>query len=261
MDKASYLKSFQTSSQTIAAAARRDPHAPLPSCPEWTMTTLLGHLATIYISVARYIHDGTGENIVNEIADLHLTPEYEAWYEGGRKDDQAPPDIVTWFEEAAAGVGSASNVAAPAARCWTWYRPDQTVGFWLRRMAQETSIHAWDTELAQGDPGPIDSELAADGVDEALFIYQAVVCRSKSALEGRGESYHLHRTDGPGEWLARFEGTGMTVRREHARGDVALRGPASDLVLYLWHRIPADRLEIHGDSALIARYFELVPPD
>ena len=35
----------------------------------------------------------------------------------------------------------------------------------------------------------------------------------------------------------------------------------ADLVLFLWHRIPADRLEIHGDRTLVARYFDLVPPD
>ena len=107
MDKATYLKSFQTSLQQIAIAARRGPLTPLPSCPGWTMTTLLGHLATIYISVAKYIRDGTGEDIVNEIADLDLTPEYATWFKGGRVDEQAPPDVVTWFEEAAAQVARA----------------------------------------------------------------------------------------------------------------------------------------------------------
>ena len=261
MEKATYLKSFQTNVQDITTAARRGPLTPLPSCPGWTITTLLGHLATVYISVARYIRDGTGVDIVNDVADLDLEPEYVSWYEGGRKDEQAPPDVVAWFEGTATRLARAFDDSDPAALCWTWLKADQTVGFWLRRMAHETAVHAWDAQLAHGDPGPIDSELAADGVDEALFIYQAVVCRSQSTQEGKGESYHFHRTDGPGEWLVRFEGTGMTVRREHARADVALRGNASDLVLFLWHRIPADRLDIRGDRTLIARYFELVPPD
>ena len=30
----------------------------------------------------------------------------------------------------------------------TWYDPDQTVAFWIRRMAQETVIHRMDAELA-----------------------------------------------------------------------------------------------------------------
>jgi hypothetical protein len=32
-------------------------------------------------------------------------------------------------------------------------------------------------------------------------------------------------------------------------------------LLFLWHRIPSDGLEIHGDQGLVARYFELAPPD
>jgi predicted lipid carrier protein YhbT len=49
------------------------------------------------------------------------------------------------------------------------------------------------------------------------------------------------------------------VRREHAKGDVAVRAPASDLLLFLWGRIPPDRLEVMGDTALLPRWFELVP--
>ena len=36
----------------------------------------------------------------------------------------------------------------------TWYDPDQTVGFWIRRMAQETVIHRIDAELAADPPSP-----------------------------------------------------------------------------------------------------------
>lgn len=76
-----------------------------------------------------------------------------------------------------------------------------------------------------------------------------------------GETYHFHRTDGPGEWLVRFMPEGPVVTREHAKGDVAVRGIASDLFLFLWRRLPADRLEVFGDADLLSRYFELAPPD
>jgi hypothetical protein len=36
----------------------------------------------------------------------------------------------------------------PALPALTWYDPDQTVAFWIRRMAQETVIHRIDAELA-----------------------------------------------------------------------------------------------------------------
>jgi hypothetical protein len=59
--------------------------------------------------------------------------------------------------------------------------------------------------------------------------------------------------------LVRFAPDGPLFTREHARGDVALRGSASDLLLFLWQRIPAERLEVFGDATLIPRYFELAP--
>jgi hypothetical protein len=77
---------------------------------------------------------------------------------------------------------------------------------------------------------------------------------------GAGESFHLHRTDGEGEWLIRFEGNDVQVSREHARAGVALRGSASDLFLYLWGRIPYSALDVVGDTSLLERYRELVPP-
>jgi MDMPI C-terminal domain len=46
------------------------------------------------------------------------------------------------------------------------------------------------------------------------------------------------------------------VARRHEKGDCALRGPASDLLLALWGRIPLDEVELLGDrsaaEALIA---------
>ncbi len=50
----------------------------------------------------------------------------------------------------------------------TWWPPDQTAGFWLRRIAHETAIHRRDMESAAREPTPVDDELAVDGIDEAL---------------------------------------------------------------------------------------------
>ena len=50
------------------------------------------------------------------------------------------------------------------------------------------------------------------------------------------------------------------MTREHAKGDVAVRGTASDLLLFLWGRLPGKNLEVLGDASLLGRYFELVTP-
>lgn len=261
MDPQAYRQAFRASSADIAAVARRDVRAPIPSCPGWAMANLLGHLGAVYTSIARNISFGAGEDIVNELDDLQLAPAYATWFEGGRSAEAAPADVVDWFDAAVARLAQVFDDSDPEMRTWTWFPPEQTVGFWLRRMAHETAIHAWDARGAHGESYAYDSDLAADGVDEALSVYQPMHCRPTSTVEGRGETYHFHRTDGPGEWLVRFDGSEMTVTREHRRADVAFRGAAPDLFLFLWHRIPADRLEVLGDEVAATRYFELAPPD
>ena len=61
-----------------------------------------------------------------------------------------------------------------------------------------------------------------------------------------------------GEWLARLTPDGVVVTAEHAKGDVAARGTASDLLLFLYGRVPAHDLEVFGDSSLLGRWRELV---
>jgi hypothetical protein len=50
------------------------------------------------------------------------------------------------------------------------------------------------------------------------------------------------------------DGDDLVVTREHAKGDVAARGSASDLLRFLWGRAGADRLEVFGDDATLARF-------
>ena len=57
---------------------------------------------------------------------------------------------------------------------------------------------------------------------------------------GNGETLHFHRTDGDGEWLVRLTPDGPEVERAHAKGDVAVRGSASDLLLARAGRVGLD---------------------
>jgi hypothetical protein len=45
------------------------------------------------------------------------------------------------------------------------------------------------------------------------------------------------------------------VSHEHARGDAAVRGTASDLLLYLWGRPVEDRVDVLGNPAAVERFF------
>ena len=66
-------------------------------------------------------------------------------------------------------------------------------------------------------------------------------------------SLHVHCTDVPGEWTIHPDGNGLAVSRQHGKGDAAMRGPASTLLLVLWGRLAADHgdIERFGDDAVL----------
>ena len=95
--------------------------------------------------------------------------------------------------------------------------------------------------------------VAVDGVDELLEVFVPGLFDA-AAFAGRGETAHLHATDAEGEWLLRFSAEGITVTPEHAKGDVAARGPAQDLLRLMWGRPPGPELAVFGDAGVLDRY-------
>jgi len=107
-------------------------------------------------------------------------------------------------------------------------------------MAQETLVHRLDVELAAGGAGPVDVALAVDGIDELADTF--LTHAERRGITGRGETVHLHATDDDlpagGEWTFTFHEAGVDVARTHGKGDMAVRGPASELLLFAWNRRP-----------------------
>jgi hypothetical protein len=68
-------------------------------------------------------------------------------------------------------------------------------------------------------------------------------------------SVHLHCTDTAGEWFIHPDGR---VEPIHAKGDVAIRGTASDILLALYTRVPLDHLDVIGDAALAQQLVDVV---
>lgn len=77
-------------------------------------------------------------------------------------------------------------------------------------------------------------------------------------------SVHLHCTDDDrpartGEWLvAGADGT-LTLRREHAKGDAALRGQADALLAVLRGEADLDTIDVVGDAAVADRFLTAFP--
>jgi uncharacterized protein (TIGR03083 family) len=165
------------------------------------------------------------------------------------------PEVVDWLDQGYVEVRSALERTDPDKPCMTFTGP-QPASWWSRRLAHEVAMHRWDAEAAVRGPEPIDPRQAKDGIDEVLQVF--VPARMQfPALAGKGETVHLHATDiDGGEWLMTYGADEIEWERAHAKGDVAARGPVSDLLLLLWSRIPPARLEVFGEAALLNRWQE-----
>ena len=116
--------------------------------------------------------------------------------------------------------------AHPEQANWTWSH-QRDAGFVMRRMAHETAVHLWDACQAAGREHTIDGALASDGTDAFLDHFLG---GDGGLADAVGGSVHLHCTDVAGEWTVRpAPDGGFTLTREHAKGDAAMRGAASDL--------------------------------
>lgn len=208
----------------VAAAERAGLDARVPSCPDWDVAALLAHIGRVHRWAA-------GNIAARELTSPAAT--------------EQPPAGAALFDYARAGAAALSaELDRPADEpAWT-FAPPPTVAFWQRRQAQETAMHRVDAELAGGAASPIDADLAADGIDEwlQLLSYRP----GKPPPTGTGETLHLHCTDRPGEWLLRRTPEDLQIEPTHAKGDVAVRGSASDLLLVLLHRASPEGVEVLG---------------
>lgn len=106
----------------------------------------------------------------------------------------------------------------------------------LQSLAEECALHLWDAQNAFNEPQPVEAELACLGVDEFFEVAAVGVLKYRGIRAGDGQTLHLHRTDGDGEWFVILEELPI-MSHQHAKADVAIRGTASDLFLCLWGRV------------------------
>lgn len=241
MEPADLLSTVRTSNGVLVAALRAaGTDATVPTCPGWGTTHLAAHVAGVYRYVTGVVRSGTRP-------------------ERGRTDPEPPEGERAFAEMEVAGdeLVATLEATAPDAPAWNWSTEPQTAAFYFRRMAHESVVHAADALSITGAKPSPDAAVAADGIDELLTVLlpNRHRLRPLSGLDALG-SLHVHCTDVDGEWLVRCDGTGLDVRREHAKGDAALRGPAADLLLHLYNRGGGG--EVVGDASVMARWRDAV---
>lgn len=241
MDKAAYLDAVAADGAALAAAARLGLDPQVPSCPEWKVADLVSHTGMVHAWVTEMVRTGAEQRL--------------SWRELPKPP--GPDDLVDWFEVGVGVLISVLRDADPAKPVWNWSPQPKTAAFWPRRMANETAVHRWDGQLAHGVQQPIAAELAVDGIDEIIRVFIATDAADHPEAT-LGGTLHLHTTDATGEWLVEVADGKVDVRQEHGKGDAALRGAASDLLLYLWGRKPAAPLEVFGDQAVVDNWAKII---
>lgn len=213
--------------------------APVPTVPGWTLERVLRHTGKVHRWVAATLAAGPG-------ADLGGSAELRSLPKG--------PDCLPAYREALEQLLTelaAHDFDRPAP---TFAGPG-TVGFWARRQAHEVAVHrvdAADAVHAAGGPAPEAMSVtgSVDGVDEwARLMLPRVLAEVPVVL--REKTVHLHGTDAPdAEWLLTLTPGGVRVTAGHAKGDVAVRGTAQELLLTMWRRRPLAALEMFGDAGV-----------
>lgn len=222
----------------------------VPTCPEWTLRELARHLGGVQRWATAIV-----------AGRLSAPPERVVVEPPGD-----PEGLAVWLREGADAFAAAAAEAGPQTPVWSW-SGDHRVGFWARRMANEVVVHAVDAQLVSGPPAPVDPARAADGIDE--WLWMVTLPRGAARFAGHparpgGETLHFHATDPElvstreGEWTVRRTSEGITCERGHAKGDVAVRGGASELFLVLLRRLhpEAAGIEVLGDRTLLDEWLD-----
>lgn len=181
--------------------------APIGACPGWTLQDLAGHLGEVHGWAAHIVGGG----------DPRDTPVV-------RPGSVDAPALGAWYALQATNLLNALTEAGSDRECWTMARP-RTAQFWWRRQAHETLVHLWDARTALGLPGPLDAQLAWDGVAEVAEVFYPRQLR-RDRLRPLPQSLVLRPSDLRGDPVVLGEGETIEVT-----------GPAGILLLLLWHRI------------------------
>jgi uncharacterized protein (TIGR03083 family) len=222
-----------------------DPSQPVPSCPGWTLADLATHVADVY---------------QHKIAAMRSGAPPDPW------PAPEPDSVRTGPPREFLRVSAAELLRELTERdahqpTWTWFLRDQTVGFWRRRMMQETVIHRWDAENAvrAAQNYRIDEEVADDGVDEYLLAFLADDWSSEPTT-GSGDVDVIGASH---RWRVRLLPDEVSATR-HDLSEHATRPPdatvrcadGGGLLLAIWGRRSWNTVETSGNEAVLHDFRE-----
>lgn len=251
MDTSAYVKAAVEQTRTLADWVHgKDAATPVPTCPDWTLADLVDHVG----GVQRMLTVLVGERLTDP------TKAFEGYTPG-------PADSGQWRDWLNDGVDEVSQAFASVTdETPVWDPTGNAAGvtFWSRRLLGEACVHRADAASALAVPYELEPELAVASLEDWLKTMTSRAYWENrqgygEAMRGDGQTLHFHATDAPGEWVARREADRIVLERTHTKADVAVRGPAADLLLVISRRRALDAapaLDVQGDRALFEHWID-----
>jgi uncharacterized protein (TIGR03083 family) len=249
MDRVTIIR---TEAQRLAdVLAAVGPDARCPTCPDWSASDLLWHLTKVHHFWAGVLAQ-----------DARTNADIEAVEQAKPKRPTAMADLLALRDRATAALLEQLDRLDDTAPRWSWWPPDQTVGFTRRMQTYEATMHRVDAELTAGLPiGPIAPDVATGAVDHAVDVMwgwrpEWATYKPRAVVEFAAPDVN-HR------WLVEFghwTGTGpesgtkfdmpRAVRATAGEPTATVTAPAVDLALWAWTR--GGSVEISGQPAALA---------
>lgn len=210
MERDAQLQALAAVSARLATAASLNLEARVEHCPAWSVRDLVDHIAGV-------------QWFWSDILDRRVTS-----FDDRRKPPSLPTDVdpVGWFREQTAHLLRALRSASDLDHIWTWWEPDQSAKFVLRRQVNEAVIHGFDACHAVGIDESISIELAELGLQEFAEVM------SKDLREGSPTPQPISLVPSDSQWR------GLLFADANDHEPLEFRATARELLLSLWGRYP-----------------------
>lgn len=241
METTEHTRTLDEEGRLLAVAARKaGTDAEVPTCPGWRVRDLLRHVGTVHRWAAGFVAEG------------HTSPR-----RSGAEPELDGEPLLAWYEEGHCRLVATLRAAPADVACWSFLPAPSPLAFWSRRQAHETAVHRVDAESAHGGtPGEPAVDFAVDGVDELLLAFHA---RAKSRVRtDKPRVLRVRATDTDAAWTVRLSSEPPVATRTDTSAapdaDCEIAGPAPQLYLSLWNRLPFP--SVTGDASLAALWRE-----
>jgi hypothetical protein len=186
-----------------------------------------------------------------------------------RSGQETTADILVLREQATAALVDQLGLLADDEPRWSWWEPDQTVGFTRRMQICEATMHRVDAELtADVAVGPIEQDVATLSVDHCVDVMWGWM--PEWANYQPQTVVEFVATDTGQRWLlevGHWTGTGPESGKpfdeprgvragQRAEPGVTVRAPVEDLALWSWTR--GGTVETAGDPHGVAALERLI---